>query len=67
MREQCMQCRFFRNDPVWIETAFPGLNSLSSAYASVRADAGTCSRHGLFLSPWKSCGDFEANRHSLSG
>ena len=51
--------RFFANDPALIEETFPGLNSLSSAYASVRSDAGICNRHGLFLSSWQRCGDFE--------
>ncbi len=60
INDRCGDCEFFNNDPEWIEAAFPGLNSLSSAYASVRAEAGTCSRRGLFLPPWKeSCRYFK--------
>ena len=55
----CRNCRFFNGEPASIEAAFPGLNSLSSAYSSVRADAGICNRHGLFVSPSKGCEDFE--------
>ena len=42
-----------------VEQAFPGLTILSSAYASVRADAGLCSQHEIFLSPWYRCRDFQ--------
>ncbi len=55
----CRNCRFFNGDPAAIEAAFPGLNSLSSAYSSVRAEAGICSRRELFVSPSRGCEDFE--------
>lgn len=55
----CSDCKYFSDDPAEIEEAFPGLNSLSSAYASVKSNAGVCSRHGLFISPRKQCEDFE--------
>ncbi len=55
----CRDCRFFNGDPASIETEFPGLKSLSSAYSSVRADAGMCSLRELFVSPSKRCKDFE--------
>ena len=55
----CRECRFFNNDPAWLERALPGLNVLSSAYASVRAEAGICSRRDLFLSPTTRCEYFE--------
>ncbi len=64
MLYSCSDCRYFSDDPAEIEDAFPGLNSLSSAYASVRSNAGVCSRHGLFISPRKQCADFE---HSTAG
>ncbi len=56
---RCLNCQFFDNDPQRVEQAFPGLIALSSAYASVRADAGICSRHELFLAPWNRCQDFQ--------
>ena len=59
MTVACRDCRFFDGDPESIEAAFPGLKSLSSAYSSVRADAGICNRRELFVSPSKVCEDFE--------
>ncbi len=56
---RCLFCRFFNNDPDWVEQTFPGLTALSSAYASVRADAGICSLRQLFLPPWSQCQDFQ--------
>jgi hypothetical protein len=55
MREACINCGFFQNDPVVIETAFPGLNSLSSAYSSVRGESGICDRLELFVSSRYGC------------
>jgi hypothetical protein len=55
----CSQCRHFNNSPAEIEKTFPGLNALSSAYGSVWADAGICSRHELVLTPRHQCVDFE--------
>ncbi len=62
LQQQCLNCKFFDNEPEQVEQAFPGLSALSSAYASVRADAGICSRHELFLSPWAQCVDFQAKK-----
>ncbi len=59
MVNSCSRCRHFSNNDAEIEKAFPGLNSLSSAYGSVRADAGICSLHDLFLTPRHHCADFE--------
>ncbi len=35
--------------PAALERAVPGLNILSSAYGSVRADTGLCVRHECFV------------------
>ena len=59
MEYKCMYCRYFDNRSAVIESAFPGLNSLSSAYGSVWAESGICSLHELFLSPWRGCRDFQ--------
>ena len=56
---RCRACRSFRNDPVFMEATFPGLNVLSSAWASVRADDGVCLRHERHLSAEATCPDFE--------
>jgi hypothetical protein len=58
MAETCRDCRFFNNDPAWLEKIFPGLNSLCSAYGCTRAEAGICSQRDLFLQPVKRCPQF---------
>jgi hypothetical protein len=47
--KSCATCRFFTGAPAALERALPGLNILSSAYGSVRADTGLCQRHDMFL------------------
>lgn len=59
MTQTCRECRFFNNDPAWLENVFPGLKSLSSAYGATRGENGICRRRGLFISPRKQCKDFE--------
>ena len=54
----CRQCRHFRNDAQYLETAFPGLASMSSGYGSVRADDGICTRHDRYLNAESSCVQF---------
>jgi hypothetical protein len=55
---RCGRCGHFRNDPAYLEAAMPGLSSLSSATASVRADDGVCVRHDRYLSARSWCADF---------
>jgi len=38
----CLTCKHFKHAPAELEAALPGLSSLSSAYAAVRADDGIC-------------------------
>ncbi|MGA2293473.1 hypothetical protein [Bradyrhizobium sp.] len=59
-QRQCRCCSHFRNDAKYLETAFKGLASLSSAYGSVRSDDGICLRHDRYLSARSSCPDFLA-------
>lgn len=54
---QCRTCRHFRNDPAFLEAAFPGLTSMSSGYGSVRSDDGICLRHDCYLGARASCAD----------
>jgi len=57
---RCGACRFFVGAPAALERAIPGLNILSSAYGSVRADTGLCRRHESFTtSATVSCPQFE--------
>jgi|GEM_PF-426322 len=54
----CRHCRHFRNDARFLETAFPGLTSMSSGYGSVRAEDGICLRHDRYLNAASSCPQF---------
>jgi hypothetical protein len=56
----CGSCRYFRNDPAYLEAATPGLSSLSSAFASARADDGLCLARDRYLSARASCARFAA-------
>ncbi|SPF34963.1 conserved hypothetical protein [Syntrophobacter sp. SbD1] len=59
----CLNCKYFNNEPDRVEEALPGLSVLSSAYSSVRAEAGICGRHDLFLAPWaEQCRDFQVRK-----
>ncbi len=54
-RPQCIQCRYFRNSPEFLEMAFKGLTSLSSAYGSVRSEDGICIINGRYLAATHLC------------
>jgi hypothetical protein len=47
----CRHCGHFNDDPALIETAFPNINLLGSAYASTRGDAGICQKLDRFHDP----------------
>lgn len=57
---RCGNCAHFRNDPAWLEAVIPGLASLSSGDASVRAEDGLCLRHDRYLGADACCADFTA-------
>ncbi len=54
----CRHCRHFRNDAAYLETAFPGLTSMSSGYGSVRGEDGICLLHDRYLNAESSCRQF---------
>jgi hypothetical protein len=54
----CQGCVWFQNDPAFIETAYPGLTTMSSGFASVRDRDGVCEFHQLYLSARDSCEQF---------
>jgi len=56
----CTDCRYFKHAPLDIEAAFPPLWSLSSAYASVRADDGLCAVHDRYVAASSVCAEFAA-------
>jgi hypothetical protein len=49
-QQKCLNCRHFRNDPLYLESVFKGLNSLSSGHASIRKDDGICEVRDQYLS-----------------
>jgi len=59
MNHTCRDCKYFNNDPSFLEKSFPGLNALSSAYGSTRGENGICSKRDIYLSPVDKCKDFE--------
>jgi hypothetical protein len=58
--KRCGACVHFRNEPEYLEAAFAGLASLSSAYGSVRAEDGLCLLHDRYLGAHCWCADFSA-------
>jgi hypothetical protein len=58
----CQSCIHFLNDPGLIEEAYPGLNIMSSGFASVRDRDGFCNHNQLYLSARDSCAGFTARR-----
>jgi hypothetical protein len=57
----CGNCRHFLTEPAALERALPGLNSLSSAYASVRSSDGLCAVHERYVAASSRC-----ERHSAA-
>ena len=54
----CAHCRFFDPAAQAIESALPGLRTLSSAYSSVRSDDGLCRRHERYVAASSVCADY---------
>ncbi len=54
----CRVCRHFDDSPAALEAALPGLASLSSAYAAVRAGDGLCTLHDRYLAGRSVCDSF---------
>lgn len=63
----CGTCRHFRNDGAYLEAAFKGLASLSSAHGSVRGDDGLCLSHERYLGARSWCADFAPQRRFDEG
>jgi len=61
----CLGCRHFNHAPVALEAALPGLSSLSSAYAAVRADDGICAIHDRYVAGSSVCAQY-ARAYSAS-
>jgi hypothetical protein len=54
----CLACKNFKHAPSEVEAAFPGLSSLSSAYAAVRCDDGICALHDRYVAASSNCPAF---------
>jgi hypothetical protein len=59
MNISCRQCAHFVTDPGELETIIPGLNIVSSAYGSVRADTAYCKSRDIFLTSIIICPAFK--------
>ncbi len=60
----CQNCVHFHNDAATIEAAVPGLGSLGSAHACVRADDGLCLKHDRFVTQGSNCRFFRPQLRS---
>ena len=58
----CATCSRFQGDPAAIESLLPGLTVMGSAYASVAAGDGVCTRHDTIESRRSCCRDHTAIR-----
>jgi hypothetical protein len=58
--ERCERCVYFDRDPLVIEKAIPGLNVMSSGFASVRGDDGLCAHHDRHVSAHATCNFFKS-------
>jgi hypothetical protein len=56
--KSCLHCRRFNHSPAALEAALPGLSSLSSAYAAVRANDGLCGVHQRYVTAESTCPQF---------
>jgi hypothetical protein len=59
VEESCGSCRYFCQAPHEIESQLPGIRSLGSGYASVRAADGICRRHDRYLGASSHCPDYD--------
>jgi hypothetical protein len=59
MNTSCRQCKHFVIEPEELETIIPGLNIMSSAYGSVRANTAYCKSRDIFLTSIIICPAFE--------
>jgi hypothetical protein len=56
--QSCRSCRHFCQSPHEIESQLPGIRSLGSGWASVRAADGICRHHDRYLGATSHCADF---------
>jgi hypothetical protein len=66
MKGTCRACLYFRNNPAYLESVLQGLNTMSSAWASVMAEDGLCLRHHRYSGADSCCREFEAAESLVS-
>jgi hypothetical protein len=54
----CVNCKHFNADPLDVEAATPGLNTMSSGFASVRSGDGLCEVHQRHVPSHATCASF---------
>ena len=59
IERSCGRCRYFCQAPHEIESQMPGMRSLGSGHAAVRASDGICRRHDRYLAAASRCADYE--------
>ena len=64
IERSCGSCRYFCQSPHEIESQMPGMRSLGSGHAAVRASDGICRRHDRYLAAASRCADYERNSNS---
>jgi len=57
---RCGACGHFNNAGATLESAFPGMTTMGSGFASARASDGICTLHDVYLSDRAGCDRFEA-------
>jgi hypothetical protein len=60
----CAGCRYFLNKPEELEALLPGLNTLGSAFGSVRDSDGLCERHQRYLRATCRCPEHQPAPHN---
>ncbi len=58
-RDACGACRHFIGSPLELEAMLPGLSSLSSGFASVRANDGMCLVHDRYVAASSVCSHYQ--------
>ena len=66
-QQKCLNCRHFRNDPMYLESVFKGMSCLSSGHASIRKDDGICEVHDLYLSADCCCDRYASFDAAVAG
>ena len=59
MKNMCVDCAHFCNDPEKMENEIPGLQVMGSGWASVRNIDGLCRKRDVYLAGYYTCEHFK--------